>query len=58
MPEDRDVRDPVTEAGSVPMSDEERARFQALLKLWLQDSFRLFDQPEKPIPHGTQAFYP
>ena len=46
-PEDRDVHDPAAWAGSVLVSDEERARFQALLALGLQDSFRLFEQPEK-----------
>lgn len=46
-PEDRDVHDPAAWVGSVLVSDEERARFQALLALGLQDSFRLFDQPAK-----------
>ncbi len=46
-PEDRDVHDPVGWQGSVLVSDAERARFQALQALGLQDSFRLFEQPAK-----------
>ncbi len=46
-PEDRDVHDPAAWAGGILVSDAERARFQTLLALGLQDSFRLFDQPEK-----------
>ena len=46
-PEDRDVHDPAAWAGGILVSDAERARFQALQALGLQDSFRLFDQPEK-----------
>ena len=46
-PEDRDVHDPSAWVGSVLVSDAERERFQALLALGLQDSFRLFEQPEK-----------
>ncbi len=46
-PEDRDVHDPAAWAGNVLVSDEERARFKALLALGLKDSFRLFEQPEK-----------
>ena len=46
-PEDRDVHDPAAWAGSVLVSDAERARFRALLDLGLHDSFRLFEQPEK-----------
>ena len=46
-PEDRDVHDPAAWAGGILVSDAERARFQALLALGLQDSFRLFEQPEK-----------
>lgn len=45
-PEDRDVHDPALWAGQVLVSDEERARFRALLDLGLKDAFRLFDQPE------------
>jgi len=46
-PEDRDVHDPEVWKDCVLVSDAERARFQALLALGLQDSFRLFEQPEK-----------
>jgi len=46
-PEDRDVHDPEAWKGSVLVSDAERARFKALLALGLEDSFRLFEQPEK-----------
>lgn len=46
-PEDRDVHDPQAWAGQVLCSEPERAAFQALTQLGLQDSFRLFDQPEK-----------
>lgn len=45
-PEDRDVHDPAVWAGQVLVSEEERARFRALLALGLKDAFRLFDQPE------------
>jgi exodeoxyribonuclease-3 len=45
-PEDRDVHDPAAWAGQVLVSDEERARFRALLDLGFKDAFRLFDQPE------------
>lgn len=45
-PEDRDVHDPALWAGQVLVSEEERARFRALLDLGLKDAFRLFDQPE------------
>ena len=45
-PEDRDVHDPAVWAGQVLVSEEERARFRALLDLGLKDAFRLFDQPE------------
>ena len=44
-PEDRDVHDPAAWAGQILCSDAERAAFQRLLALGLQDSFRLFDQP-------------
>ena len=43
-PEDRDVYDPVAWRGEVLCSDAERAAFDALLKLGLKDSFRLFEQ--------------
>jgi exodeoxyribonuclease-3 len=46
-PEDRDVHDPKLWAGQVLCSEEERAAFRRLLDLGLNDSFRLFDQPEK-----------
>ena len=46
-PEDRDVYDPKAWAGSVLVSEPERAAFRALLDLGLRDSFRLFEQPEK-----------
>ncbi len=46
-PEPRDVHDPAAWEGQVLFSEKERAAFQALLKLGLKDSFRLFDQPEK-----------
>ena len=46
-PEDRDVHDPKAWEGQVLVSPPERAAFQELLGAGLQDSFRLFDQPEK-----------
>jgi len=46
-PEDRDVHDPVTWAGQVLCTPEERAHFKGLLGLGLFDSFRLFEQPPK-----------
>jgi len=46
-PEDRDVHDPAAWVGNVLVSEPERAAFQALLALGLQDSFRLFEQAEK-----------
>ena len=46
-PEDRDVWDPVTLAGTIHCTDEERAQFRALLALGLADAFRLFEQPPK-----------
>jgi len=46
-PEDRDVHDPAAWAGQVLCSEPERAAFRALQALGLQDSFRLFEQPEK-----------
>ncbi len=46
-PEDRDVHDPAAWAGQILCSEKERAAFRALLALGLQDSFRLFEQPEK-----------
>jgi exodeoxyribonuclease-3 len=46
-PEDRDVHDPAAWEGQVLCSAPEREAFQALQALGLQDSFRLFEQPEK-----------
>lgn len=46
-PEDRDVHDPAAWVGSVLVSEPERAAWQGLLALGLQDSFRLFEQPEQ-----------
>ncbi len=46
-PEDRDVHDPSVWVGNVLVSPKEREAFQALLKLGLVDSYRLFDQPEE-----------
>lgn len=46
-PDDRDVHDPKAWAGKILCSEAERQAFQTLLDLGLQDSFRLFEQPEK-----------
>jgi exodeoxyribonuclease-3 len=46
-PEDRDVHDPDLWRGQVLCSDPERAVFADWIALGLQDSFRLFAQPEK-----------
>ncbi len=46
-PQDRDVHDPKAWEGQVLVSAPERAAFQQLLGRGLQDSFRLFDQPDK-----------
>lgn len=46
-PEDRDVYDPVAWAGQIHCTPEERAHFQALLDLGLDDSFRCFEQAPK-----------
>jgi exodeoxyribonuclease III len=46
-PADSDVHDPVAWAGSVLVSEPERAAFRGLCELQLADAFRLFDQPEK-----------
>src|SRR3990170_3950900 len=46
-PEDRDVHDPEEWAGSVLVSDAERAEFRKLLAAGLADSFRLFEHEEK-----------
>ena len=58
-PEDRDVHDPAAWEGQVLCSAPERAAFQALQGLGLQDSFRLFEQPEKTYSwwdYRMQAF--
>ncbi|HJS21777.1 MAG TPA: exodeoxyribonuclease III [Steroidobacteraceae bacterium] len=44
-PEDRDVHDPQLWAGSVHVSEPERAALRALLALGLEDLFRRFEQP-------------
>jgi exodeoxyribonuclease III len=44
-PEDRDVHDPAAWAGSVHVSEAERAALQALLQLGFEDVFRRFEQP-------------
>jgi exodeoxyribonuclease-3 len=46
-PEDRDVHDPKAWEGQVLCTDLERAAFRRLIDLGMQDSFRLFEQPEK-----------
>jgi exodeoxyribonuclease-3 len=46
-PEDRDVHDPALWQGQVLVSEPERQAFRDWLALGLEDSFRLFDQPEK-----------
>ncbi|MDY2898917.1 MAG: exodeoxyribonuclease III [Candidatus Aphodousia sp.] len=46
-PDDRDVWDPAFWEGNILVSPQERAAFQSLLELGLNDSFRLFDQPAK-----------
>lgn len=46
-PEDSDVHDPKLWEGKVLFSEPERAAFRSLLDLGLEDSFRLFEQPEK-----------
>jgi len=45
-PDDRDVHDPEEWRGKVLCSDAERAAFQTLLALGIQDAFRLLEQPE------------
>ena len=45
-PDDRDVHDPDTWRDKVLCSGPERERLASLLSLGLEDSFRLFDQPE------------
>lgn len=46
-PEARDVHDPKRWEGHVLFSEKERAAFQGLIRLGLQDVFRNFDQPDK-----------
>jgi exodeoxyribonuclease-3 len=46
-PDDRDVHDPKAWEGQVHVSAPERDAWRALLAVGLQDSFRLFEQPEK-----------
>jgi len=46
-PEDRDVHDPRLWEGKVLFSEPERTAFRGLLDLGLEDSFRLFDQPDR-----------
>ena len=46
-PSDEDVHDPIAWKDKVLCSVEERSRFEALLKLGLSDSFRLFEQTQK-----------
>jgi exodeoxyribonuclease-3 len=46
-PDDRDCHDPAAWVGQVLVSPQEREAFKTLLQLGLQDSFRLFEQPEK-----------
>jgi len=46
-PEDRDSFDPVGLKDTIHHTVEERAHFQQLLELGLNDAYRLFEQPEK-----------
>ena len=46
-PDDRDVHNPDAWTGQILCSEPERTAFQRLQALGLQDSFRLFEQPEK-----------
>jgi exodeoxyribonuclease-3 len=46
-PDDRDVHEPAKWAHGVLVSPAERAAFQALTALGLEDVFRRFEQPEK-----------
>jgi exodeoxyribonuclease III len=46
-PDARDVHDPALWEGQVLFSEREREAFKRLLALGLEDSFRLFDQPER-----------
>jgi exodeoxyribonuclease-3 len=42
-----DMWDPIALAGTIHCTDAEREKLQALIDLGLNDSFRLFEQPEK-----------
>jgi exodeoxyribonuclease-3 len=46
-PDDRDVHNPEQWRGKIMCSPEERAALQSLCALGLEDTFRLFEQPEK-----------
>lgn len=46
-PEDRDVHDPKFWQGRVLFSEPEKTALKDVMALGLQDSFRLFEQPEK-----------
>jgi exodeoxyribonuclease-3 len=46
-PEDRDVHDPVAWEGKVLCSPKERAALAEILALGFEDTYRLFDQPER-----------
>ncbi|HYR05735.1 MAG TPA: exodeoxyribonuclease III, partial [Gallionella sp.] len=46
-PEDRDVHDPAAWQGNVLVSEPERQEFRNMLRLGLNDCFRLFDQPDR-----------
>jgi len=46
-PEDRDVHDPKFWTGKVLFSEPEKTALKDMMALGLQDSFRLFEQPEK-----------
>ena len=46
-PQDRDVHDPMSWEGKVLCSPKERAALEDILALGFEDTYRLFDQPEK-----------
>jgi exodeoxyribonuclease-3 len=46
-PEPRDVHDPELWAAKIHFTPDERKALHALLEIGLQDSFRLFEQPER-----------
>ena len=53
-PEDRDAARPQAAwEGSVHVSPEERQALKALLDLGLNDTFRLFEQPDASSAGGT-----